>query len=200
MQMTLTLTKEHLNTNIDLKSTMREVSLIALSRIQKNVTSNIGPDNAPLTQSVKQNNKTLRDTDTLLASLNARHDATSATVATPLKYAAIQNTGGEIVASKKFLYLPASSEVRKFQRTFGFSVGEVIKGLRSKGISVFRAGNARVIFYKKKNKEAEPLFFLVKSVKIPKREFMFLPEQTVAVIDKLISDVIDDKILQGVKS
>lgn len=169
---------------------LKEISLMALSNVQKNIASNIKPENSPLTKAVKQGDKTLRDSDDLLSSLHARTEKNTAIVATALPYAAIQNNGGEIKPVRaKHLYLPASKEVRTLMRHYGFSVPNVINRLRADGYSVWRRKDSRVVWYKsKKSKRGEPkpLFFLKNSVKIPKREFMFLSEPTVEKIQQLL--------------
>lgn len=168
---------------------LKEISLMALSNVQKNIASNIKPENSPLTKAVKQGDKTLRDTGALMSSLHARTEKNTAIVATALPYAAIQNSGGEIKPVRaKYLYLPASKDVRTLMRRYGFSVPSVINGLRADGFSVWRQKDSRVVWYKSKKSrnKPKPLFFLKSSVKIPKREFMFLSEPTVEKIQQLL--------------
>ncbi|MGP1489927.1 MAG: phage virion morphogenesis protein [Treponema sp.] len=185
------------------KPLMKELSLMALSTVQKNIEKDITPANAALTQEVKQGNKTLRDTGRLRASLTARHSDTEAVVGTNVPYAQVHNRedgrSETIVRAKngKSLAIPASARVRTFQRRYGFSAREVIKGLQKDNYSVFRPlkngkpGN--VIFAQKKiisrktmRGASIPLFILKKSVKIPARPFLFIPD---AVLETMLDRV-----------
>ncbi len=172
------------------KTLMKEISLMGLSAIQKNITSNISPKNAPLTQKIKQGGNTLRDNDDLLGSLNARHTENSAEVGTSCPYAKIHNpTDGKketVIRPKraKYLCIPAGPETRTLFRKYGWSPREVISGLENRGYSVYRpyrkgtSKRANVIMAKKGNEKAEVIFILKKSITISARPFMYL-EQTV---------------------
>ena len=171
---------------------------MALSAIQKNIESGIKPDNAPLTKIVKQGNNTLRDTGKLRASLTARHSETEAAVGTNVPYAHIHNPEDGRTATvlrpkkAKFLCLPASAYTRTLYRTYGWSVREVIKGLEKEGFAVYRPYKkgmrvrANVIMAKKKGENAFALFILKKSITVPARPFMFLPNDVMAAIEKRI--------------
>lgn len=177
---------------------MKELSLMGLSAIQKNIESGIKPDNAPLTKAVKQGNNTLRDSGKLRASLTARSTETEAVVGTNCPYAHIHNPedgrSETVIRPKnaKFLCLPASFETRKMLRKHGWSVRQVIAGLEKEGFAIYRpykkGGRERsnVIMAKEKGKESFPLFILKKSIKIPARPFMFLPDDVMAAIEKRI--------------
>lgn len=165
---------------------MKELSLMGVSAVQKNIEQGIKPDNAPLTKDVKQGSNTLRDTGRLRASITADHDATTAIVGTNVKYARLQNEGGVIRPKKaKALCIPASPKTRTFQRRYGFSAKAVLDGLRGDGWSVYqplnksgRRGNV-IMAQKGKNKKPIAVFILRKSVTIPARPFMFLPESEI---------------------
>lgn len=182
------------------KPLMKELSLMALSAIQKNIESGVKPDNAPLTKSVKQGNSTLRDSGKLRASLTARHSEKEAAVGTNVPYARLHNPEdgrSETVIrprNAKFLCIPAGPETRKLFRKYGWSPREVIAGLEAKGFAVFRpykkGGGERsnVIMAKEKGEKAFAVFVLKKSIKIPARPFMFLPDDVMAAVEKRIGE------------
>ena len=190
--------KSFFNKIANRKPLMKEISLMALSAIQKNIESGIKPDNAPLTKAVKQGNNTLRDTGKLRSSLTARSTETEAAVGTNVPYAHIHNPEDGRTATvirpkgAKFLCLPASFETRQKLRQHGWSVREVIKGLEKEGFAVYRPYKkgtrvrANVIMAKKKGENAFALFILKKSITVPARPFMFLPNDVMAAIEKRI--------------
>ena len=190
--------KSFFNKIVNRKPLMKEISLMALSAIQKNIESGIKPDNAPLTKAVKQGNNTLRDTGKLRSSLTARHSETEAAVGTNVPYAHIHNPEDgrttTVIRPKKakFLCLPASAYTRTLYRTYGWAVREVIKGLEKEGFAVYRPYKrgtrvrANVIMAKKKGENAFALFILKKSITVPARPFMFLPNDVMAAIEKRI--------------
>ena len=53
----------------DLSPTMRKVSSYLVSSAVKKINAGVPPENAPLTQAVKQGNKTLRDGGQLMSSI-----------------------------------------------------------------------------------------------------------------------------------
>lgn len=186
-----------------IKPLMKELSLWALSTVQKNIEKGITPVNAALTQEVKQGNKTLRDTGRLRASLTARHSETEAVVGTNVPYAQTHNRedgrSETVIRAKsgKSLAIPASARVRTFQRRYGFSAREVIAGLKKDNYIVFRPlKNGRpgnVIFAQKKvisrktmRSASIPLFILKKSITIPTRPFLFIPD---AVLETMLDRV-----------
>ena len=179
---------------------MKELSLIALSAVQKNIESGIPPENAPITQAVKQGNNPLKDTGSLRRSITARHSATQAAVGTNLAYAHLHNpeNGQEktVIRPKKsrFLCIPASAKTRTLFRRYGWSPREVIAGLQQSGVSVYRpykkGGRVRsnVIMAQKKGEKPFALFILKKSIIIPARPFMFLPDDALAAVEKRVED------------
>lgn len=183
--------KNFMRTMESMRPLMKELSLMALSAIQKNIENGIKPDNAPLTALVKQGKQTLHDNGRLRASLHARSSKTEAVVATNANYAHIHNPeDGRTQTvirpkSSKYLCLPASPKTRKFFRTYGWSPREVIEGFRAKGYAVYRPYKkgsqirANVIMAKKKGEAPFALFILKTSVTIPARPFMFLSDDVI---------------------
>lgn len=185
------------------KPLMRELSLMALSAVQKNIESGITPAAAALTQEVKKGSNTLRDTGRLRASLTARHTERAAVVGTNVPYAPVHNPedgrSETVIRAKngKSLAIPASARVRTFQRRYGFSARAVIEGLKKDNYLVFRplknGKQGNVIFAQKKTISRKtmrgatiPLFILKKSVTIPARPFLFLPD---AVLEAMLDRV-----------
>lgn len=180
---------------------MRELSLIGLSAVQKNIERGIKPDNAPLTKDVKQGSNTLRDNGKLRSSLHARYSQTQAIVATKSPYARVHNpedgrTKTVIKAkSGRFLALPASPYTRTLYRRYGFSAREVIEGLKYSGAYVYRPykkgshNRSNVIMAverTKSGKKKKPvaIFILKNEVEIPARPFMFLDDATILALEK----------------
>lgn len=188
------------NSTVNRAPLMKDLSLMALSAIQKNIESGIGPDNRPLTKEVKRGDKTLRDSGKLRASLTARHTESEAAVGTNVPYARVHNPeNGQtetVISAKngKSLAIPASAKTRTLQRKYGFSAREVIAGLQAKKYSVYRPYKkgtrvrSNVIMAKKKGEAAFAVFILKKSVKIPARPFMFLSDAVIAALEKRVSD------------
>lgn len=182
------------------KPLMRELSLMGLSAIQKNIENGIKPDNAPLTKAVKQGNNTLRDIGTLRSSLTARSTETEAIVGTNVSYAHIHNPEDgrteTVIRPKKakFLCLPASAYTRTLYRTYGWSAAEVIAGLQRSGYAVYRPYKkgtrvrANVIMAKKKGENAFALFILKKSITVPARPFMFLPDNVINTMQSRVEE------------
>ncbi|MEL3903505.1 MAG: phage virion morphogenesis protein [Treponemataceae bacterium] len=177
-----------------MKPLMRELSLMGLSAIQKNIESNIKPENAPLTKAVKRGDNTLKDSGRLRASLTARHSETEAVIGTNVPYARVHNPEDgkteTVIKPKrgKFLCLPATPYTRRLFRIYGWSAKEVIDGLRAKGIAVYRpyrkgtSIRGNVIMMKEKGKEAKAIFILKQRVTIPARPFMFLSDDVITAM------------------
>lgn len=177
---------------------MKELSLMALSAVQKNIENGIKPENAPITQAVKQGSNPLKDTGALRRSLTARHSATEAAVGTNLAYAPLHNPeNGQdktVIRPKKsrFLCLPASRKTRTLFRRYGWSARAVIEGLQKSGVSVYRpykkGGGARsnVIMAQKKGEKPFAIFILKKSITIPARPFLFLSDEALAAVEKRV--------------
>ncbi len=175
----------------DAKPLMKELSLMGLSAVQKNIESNIKPDNAPLTKAVKKGSNTFRDTGNLKSSLTARHSDTSAEIGTACPYARVHNPDDgkseTVIKPKraKYLCLPASPKTRTFFRRYGWSPREVIAGLESSGYSVYRpykkgtSIRGNVIMAKKGKGKPEAIFILKRQVKIPARPFMYLEDKVI---------------------
>lgn len=155
---------------------MRKISKYLVSSAVKKIDRGIKPENAPLTQAVKQGNQTLRDRGQLMASIAPQNGKNWAAAQTNLKYARIQQKGGTITGKKKGLWLPAGSRTRTLSTQYNAqNAGELIASMRNAGFSFYRVKN---IFYAKSKKgKPFPLFVIKQSVTIPARPFLYIDEQ-----------------------
>ena len=141
-----------------------------------------------VTRDYRGDGKPLQDTGHLRDSITAELiNSDTVSVGTTVKYAAIQNNGGVITAKKEWLFIPGP-RMRYYERKFGRKPGDVLKGLRSEGFWVYRAG--RTVCYREKEKgaKAHVAYYLKKSVEIPKREFFFITDDELKTIMKELSD------------
>lgn len=123
----------------------------------------------------------LQDTGALRDSITSEQvNDTTYSVGTTKIYAPIQNNGGVIRPKKgKWLWIPAAG-TRQLQRRYGYSVTQVLTGLKGEGYSVYRAG--RTVCYRKKGgkkKTAKVVFYLKESVEIPARKFFYLSDEEI---------------------
>lgn len=181
-----------------LEPTMRKVSKYLVSSAVRKINGNIQPENAPLTQEVKQGNKTLRDNDQLMASIAPQNGKDWAAAQTNLKYAKIQQEGGTIHGKGKGLWLPASAKTRTLMRHYNAQKpAELIQAMKQDGYSFFRTG--KVFCAKKKKGEPFALFIIKQSVTIPARPFLHIDEKDEKHITKEIKKAVREA-LQGDKN
>lgn len=180
-----------------LEPTMRKVSKYLVSSAVRKINGNIQPENAPLTQEVKQGNKTLRDNGQLMASIAPQNGKDWAAAQTNLKYAKIQQEGGTIHGKGKGLWLPASAKTRTLMRHYNAQKpAELIQAMKQDGYSFFRTG--KVFCAKKKKGEPFALFIIKQSVTIPARPFLHIDEKDEKHITKEIKKAVHEA-LQGDK-
>lgn len=181
-----------------LEPTMRKVSKYLVSSAVRKINGNIQPENAPLTQEVKQGNKTLRDNGQLMASIAPQNGKDWAAAQTNLKYAKIQQEGGTIHGKGKGLWLPASAKTRTLMRHYNAQKpAELIQAMKQDGYSFFRTG--KVFCAKKKKGEPFALFIIKQSVTIPARPFLHIDEKDEKHITKEIKKAVHEA-LQGDKN
>lgn len=139
------------------------------------------------TEGYRGKGKPLMDTGNLRDSITYEViDRETVSVGTTAKQAPLHNNGGTITAKKKWLFIP-SANARTFERKFGKKPGDVLSGLRANGASVFRIG--RTVCYSSSETQGKPrvVYYLKKSVIIPKREFFYLSDYEVNLILKEIA-------------
>lgn len=139
---------------------------------------------APLsaaTRAYRGQGRPLQDTGALRDSITSEQvNDTTISVGTTKVYAPIQNNGGVIRPKKgKWLWIPAAG-TRQLQRRYGYSVTQVLTGLKGEGFSVYRAG--RTVCYRKKGGKktaSKVVFYLKESVEIPARKFFYLSDEEI---------------------
>lgn len=180
-----------------LEPTMRKISKYLVSSAVGKINKGVPPENAPLTQEVKQGNRTLRDNGQLMASIAPQHGRNWAAAQTNLAYAKINQEGGTITGKGKGLWLPASAETRRLMRKYNAQKpGELIDAMRGDGYLFFRTG--KVFCAKKKKGKPFALFIIKQQVKIPARPFLYIDDADEKYINKEIKQAVHDA-LQGEK-
>lgn len=180
----------------DLSPTMRKVGAYLVSSAVRKINAGVPPENAPLTQAVKQGNKTLRDNGQLMSSIAPQSGKTWAAAQTNLKYAKIQQEGGEIRGGSKGLWIPASAKTRTLMRKFNAQKpGELIQAMKSDGYSFFRTG--KVFCAKSKRGKPFALFIIKESVKIPARPFLHIDEKDEKFIQREIRNGVREALKGG---
>ncbi len=168
---------------------MRKISKYLVSSAVGKINKGISPENAPLTQSVKQGSKTLRDNGTLMSSIAPQNGNTWAAANTNLKYARLMQYGGTITGKSKDLWIPANERTRKLMRQYNAqSAGELIPSMMSAGWSCWRQG--KVMMAKQKQQSPFVLFIIKKSVTIPARPFLYINQTDEAYINKELQTAI----------
>lgn len=176
-------TLQNLQKDLSSKAKVYTAGAMAESFIRSHINTGLGM--SPLsaaTTSYRGQGKPLEDTGNLRDSITYQViNASTATVGTTRKDAALHNKGGTITAKKNWLFIPAAG-TRKLERTYGKKPGDVLSGLRSNGASVFRIG--RTVCYSSPDTQGKPkvVYYLKKSVIIPKREFFYLSDYEVKLI------------------
>lgn len=175
-------TLDRLGENLKTAAKKAKLGVMAADMIRDHIYK--GEGFAPLsaaTMAYRGDGQPLRDTTALLNSITSEQvNDTTISVGTTKVYAPIQNNGGVIRPKKgKWLWIPAAG-TRQLQRRYGYSVTQVLTGLKGEGYSVYRAG--RTVCYRKKGgkkKASKVVFYLKESVEIPAREFFFLSDEEI---------------------
>lgn len=181
-----------------LESTMRKMSKYLVSSAVRKINSNIPPENAPLTQKVKGGKNTLRDNGQLMASIAPQSGKSWAAAQTNLKYAKINQEGGEITGKGKGLWLPASAKTRTLMKRYNAQKpGELINAMKADGYSFSRMG--KVFCARTRNGKPFALFVIKRSVKIPARPFLYIDEQDEKYISREIKKAVHEALQGGKK-
>lgn len=127
--------------------------------------------------------KTLMDNGNLVNSIENKYDNDKAVIGSAIEYAKIHNEGGTIRAKGKKLCIPMTKDMKKMSQFKG--VGKTLDTLRSSGWSIFN-GKSSIMGVKKGSKEKPVVLFALKdSVKIPKREYLYVSDEDEKVIRSL---------------
>lgn len=178
--------RKNVEITLDKKMLHQRIGAYLVSSTQRKIRSGIGPANAPLTVAVKRNDKTLRDRGQLMASFSHREDEEKVVVGTNHIAAKTLQYGKTIRAKGKWLWIPANSHTRSWQRKYGFGPGDVMKGIKADGYKTWtqsrNSGSGVVLAKKGKRGKVWVVFILKKSVTIPARPFLYLDETDIKVI------------------
>jgi hypothetical protein len=176
---------------------LNRIGMYLVSKTHKRINDGIEPENAPVTQAYKGNSKPLRDTGAYMASFDYEIvDGSSVKVGTPMKQGKVLQEGAVIKPKKaKFLYIPAGSQTRKFERQYppvnGSSVRGVMEGLENAGWNVFHSGGA-VMAQKTNRSKPIVLYFKKKQIEIPARKHLYADDEDRRYIIKLTVEYIAD--------
>lgn len=174
------------------------MSKYLVSSAVRKINSNIPPENAPLTQEVKGGNRTLRDSGHLMGAIAPQSGKTWAAAQTNLKYAKINQEGGEISGKGKGLWLPASGQTRQLMRKYNAQKpSKLINAMKADGYCFFRTG--KVFCARARKGKPFALFIIKQSVKIPSRPFLYIDEQDEKYISKEIKKAVHDALQGGKK-
>lgn len=128
----------------------------------------------------------LNDTGRLANSINSSWDISTVKVGTNLVYAGIHQNGGIIKPKNaKNLCIPATKQTSLMSATKG--VRATLDFFKKKG-KVWFAGKV-ILFQVGKNKP-EVLFYLKKSVEMPKRQFLYISEQDKRAITNIYKNAL----------
>lgn len=175
-----------LEKNINNPELLNTIAVLADSLVQKNITNGSWAQNSSLTQSVKLNNKPLRDKGLLLTSITHRVLFGSIIVGSNHPAAEILNNGGVITPkNSKALAVPAGPQTMAFMRTYGLTPKACIEGMKATGYVFWYAKN---VLMTQKGKRGKPhaLFIMRKSITIPARPFMQLPPESIKILEKAV--------------
>jgi phage gpG-like protein len=147
---------------------------------------------SPATAAYRGSGRPLQDRGGLRDSITSKVlDDKTARVGSNKAYAAIQNNGGTIRAKKQWLWIPATG-VRQLQRRYGYSVSDVLRGMKAEGYKIFRRG--RTMCYQEKRRsrneggtlgyKSHVLYYLKKTVTIPARRFFVLSDREMNLLIK----------------
>lgn len=175
-------TLDRLGENIKTAAKKAKLGVMAADMIRDHIYK--GEGFAPLsaaTRAYRGDGQPLRDKTALLNSITSEQvNDTTISVGTTKVYAPVQNNGGVIRPKKgKWLWIPAAG-TRQLQSRYGYSVTQVLTGLKGEGYSVYRAG--RTVCYRKKGGKktaSKVVFYLKESVEIPARKFFYLSDEEI---------------------
>lgn len=175
-------TLDRLGENLKTAGKKAKLGVMAADMIRDHIYK--GEGFAPLsaaTRAYRGQGRPLQDTGALRDSITSEQvNDTTYSVGTTKIYAPIQNNGGVIRPKKgKLLWIPAAG-TRQLQRRYGYSVTQVLTGLKGEGYSVYRAG--RTVCYRRKGGEetaSRVVFYLKESVEIPARKFFYLSDEEI---------------------
>lgn len=180
---------EELERKLQRREKVEKAGVMASDMIRSHIYRGEGFDPlAPATAAYRGRGQPLQDTSTLRKSIASEMTAAdTVSVGTTVRYAPLHNSGGTIRAKKNWLFIPTSG-VRTLERRFGKSPSKVISALKGMGCSIYRVGRTVCARKKEKGAKSQTLYYLKKSVEIPKREFFYLTASEAETIFKELTD------------
>ena len=180
---------EELERKLQRREKVEKAGVMAADMIRSHIYRGEGFDPlAPATAAYRGRGQPLQDTSTLRKSIASEMTAAdTVSVGTTVRYAPLHNAGGTIRAKKDWLFIPAAG-VRKLERTHGKSPSAVIAALKGLNYSIYRVGRTVCARKRLKGAKAKTLYYLKKSVEIPKREFFYLTDSEAETILKELTD------------
>lgn len=176
----------------DFSAPMARIASYAVSTAQRRIMSGVPPANSTLTQAVKGNSLTLRDTGNYLASISGTSGSTWAQAGTKERQARMLQEGGVIRPKRaRSLAIPASSRTRTMMRRYGLTPRACIQGMKADGYQIWTTKLSKVI-WARKGKKGQPfkLFILRKSVRIPSRPHLYIDQADEIVILSMLEQYI----------
>jgi phage gpG-like protein len=189
---------------------MRRAAAYLQSSADRKIKTGVPPANSPLTASIKRGNLTLRDTNSLAASIAPHSGASWADASTNKRQARILQEGGVIRPTKaKALWIPAGPETRRLMTRYGAaSPARLIAAMRADGYGFFKRPDSKIFSaYKKsmakgegknltlrKNAKVFALFIVRASVTIPARPFLYIDGHDMGNLMAIITLGIEKKI------
>ena len=181
---------EELERKLQRREKVEKAGVMASDMIRKHIYKGEGFDPlAPVTAAYRGKGRPLQDTSPLRKSIASEMTAAdTVSVGTTVRYAPLHNAGGTIRAKKDWLFIPAAG-VRKWERRVGKSPSAVIAALKGLNYSIYRVGRTVCARKREKGAKAKTLYYLKKSVEIPKREFFYLTDSE---SDRILKELTDD--------
>ena len=183
---------EELEKKLERTDRLEKAGVMASDMIRRHIYKGEGFDPlAPVTAAYRGKGRPLQDTNTMRDSISSEMTSPdTVSVGTSSRYAPLHNAGGTIRAKKDWLFIPASG-VRKLERTHGKSPAAVIAALKGLDYSIYRVGRTVCARKKEKGAKAKTLYYLKKSVEIPKREFFYLTDsEAEKILKELTNDIL----------
>lgn len=193
-------TLDNLANSLKTPSKLGTIGGMAAEMIRGHIQSGQGFDPlSPATAAYRGPGRPLQDTGSLRDSITFKVlDGKTVSVGTNKPYAAIQNNGGVINAKKNWLWIPAAG-TRQLQHRYGYSVTDVLNGLKAEGYSIFRKGRTMCYREKRKKRNEEGnlqnvdhvIFYLKKSVEIPARRFFYLTDKEMGLLMREVGNALE---------
>lgn len=175
---------DRLEKNMTSHDLLDGLGIMAVSLVQKNIRKGPWKQNSAMTQDVKQNNKPLQDKGGLVSSISHEVQSDHVVIGSNHIAANILHNGGEIKPkNSRFLAIPASRETRRFMRKYGATPRSCIQSMKSAGYNIWFQKNV-ILAKAKYGTRTYLLFVLKRSIRIPARPYLKLPDQSIEILKR----------------